>query len=38
VINSHDRDAFYAIFQRFAREHEIGLRISQKTASKSRRR
>ncbi|HEX2488331.1 MAG TPA: DNA double-strand break repair nuclease NurA [Blastocatellia bacterium] len=38
VINSRDRDAFYAIFQRFAREHEIGLRISQKTASKSRRR
>ena len=38
VISSRDRDAFYAIFQRFAREHEIGLRISQKTASKSRRR
>jgi NurA domain-containing protein len=38
VINSRDRDAFYAIFQRFAREQEIGLRISQKTASKSRRR
>jgi hypothetical protein len=38
VINSRDRDAFYAIFQRFAKEHEIGLRISQKTASKSRRR
>src|SRR5262245_30455083 len=38
VINSHDRDAFYAIFQRFAREQEIGLRISEKTASKSRRR
>jgi hypothetical protein len=38
VINSSDRDAFYAIFQRFAREQEIGLRISQKTASKSRRR
>src|SRR5499426_3331814 len=38
VINSRDRDAFYAIFQRFAREQEIGLRISQKAASKSRRR
>ena len=38
VINSRDRDAFYAIFQRFAREQEIELRISQKTASKSRRR
>jgi hypothetical protein len=38
VINSRDRDAFYAIFQRFAREQEIGLRISQKTDSKSRRR
>jgi NurA domain-containing protein len=38
VINSRDRDAFYAIFQRFAREQDIGLRISQKTASKSRRR
>src|SRR5215475_4568740 len=38
VINSRDRDAFYAIFQRFAREQEIDLRISQKTASKSRRR
>jgi hypothetical protein len=38
VINSRDRDAFYAIFQRFAREQEIGLRISEKNASKSRRR
>jgi NurA domain len=38
VINSRDRDAFYAIFQRFAREQEIGLQISQKIASKSRRR
>jgi len=38
VINSRDRDAFYAIFQRFAREQEIGLKISEKTASKSRRR
>lgn len=38
VINSSDRDAFHAIFQRFAREQQIDLRISQKTASKSRRR
>src|SRR5262245_20034978 len=38
VINSRDRDAFYDIFQRFAREQEIGMRISQKTGSKSRRR
>src|SRR5215475_5074536 len=38
VINSRDREAFYSIFQRFAREQEIGLRISEKTASKSRRR
>lgn len=38
VISSRDRDAFYAIFQRFAREQEFGLRISQKAASKSRRR
>jgi hypothetical protein len=38
VINSHDREAFYSIFQRVAKEQEIGLRISQKTASKSRRR
>ncbi|HEU0186089.1 MAG TPA: DNA double-strand break repair nuclease NurA [Blastocatellia bacterium] len=38
VISSHDRDAFHAIFQRFAREQQIDLRISQKTFSKSRRR
>jgi hypothetical protein len=38
VISSSDRDAFHAIFQRFAREQQIDLRISQKTASKSRRR
>jgi hypothetical protein len=38
VINSRDRDAFHAIFQRFVREQQIDLRISQKTASKSRRR
>src|SRR5215471_18234583 len=38
VINSRDREAFHAIFQRFAMEQQIDLRISQKTASKSRRR
>jgi hypothetical protein len=38
VINSSDRDAFHAIFQRFAREQQIDLRISQKASSKSRRR
>jgi NurA domain len=38
VISSRDRDAFYSIFQRFAREQEIGLRVSQKNTSKSRRR
>lgn len=38
VISSRDRDAFYAIFQRFAREQEFELRISQKAASKNRRR
>jgi hypothetical protein len=38
VINSRDRDAFHAIFQRFVREQQLDLRISQKTASKSRRR
>jgi NurA domain len=38
VISSRDRDAFHAIFQRFAREQRLDLRISQKSASKSRRR
>jgi len=38
VINSRDREAFHAIFQRFAVEQRIDLRISQKTSSKSRRR
>jgi hypothetical protein len=38
VISSRDRDAFYAIFQHFARQQAIGLRISQKAASKGRRR
>jgi hypothetical protein len=38
VINSRDREAFYAIFQRFTEEQQIDLRISQKAASKMRRR
>jgi hypothetical protein len=38
VINSRDREAFYAIFQRFTEEQQIELRISQKAASKMRRR
>ncbi len=38
VITSGDREAFYAIFQRFAFEQGVTLRISQKAASKSRRR
>ncbi len=38
VISSRDRDAFHAIFQRFAMDQQIDLRISQKAASKSRRR
>ncbi len=38
VISSRDRDAFYAIFQHFAERQKIGLQISQKNASKSRRR
>ncbi|MBO0857082.1 MAG: DNA double-strand break repair nuclease NurA [Chloracidobacterium sp.] len=38
VINSRDREMFHSIFQRFAMEQRIDLRISQKTASKSRRR
>lgn len=38
VISSRDRDAFYAIFQRFAKEQKIELRVSQKAASKNRRR
>jgi hypothetical protein len=38
VISSRDRDAFYAIFQRFAEEQRIELRTSQKAASKHRRR
>jgi len=38
VIGSRDREAFHAIFQRFAKEQGIELRISQKAASKARRR
>lgn len=38
VIGSPDRDAFYAIFHRFAREHGVETRISQKATSKLRRR
>jgi NurA domain len=38
VITSREREAFYAIFQRFAEEHGITLRFSQKVRSKRRRR
>lgn len=38
VINARDREAFYALFQRFAESYNINFRISQKAASKSRRR
>jgi hypothetical protein len=38
VISARDRDAFYAIFQHFARQQDIDLRASQKAASKGRRR
>ncbi len=38
VITSRDREAFYAIFQRFVAEQGIELRLSQKAASKARRR
>lgn len=38
VISARDRDAFYAIFQKFAEEQRIDLRISQKAVSKFRRR
>jgi hypothetical protein len=38
VINARDREAFYAIFQRFATEAGVDLRVSQKAASKARRR
>ncbi len=38
VITARDRDAFYAIFQQFAKDQNIDLRISQKAVSKFRRR
>lgn len=38
VITARDRDAFYAIFQKFAQDQNIDLRISQKAVSKFRRR
>lgn len=38
VISAHDRAAFYAIFQRFAEEQGIGLKVAPKAASKARRR
>ncbi len=38
VITARDRDAFYAIFQKFAEEHSLQLKISQKAVSKNRRR
>ena len=38
VITTRDREAFYALFQHFAKEQGIELRVSQKAASKSRRR
>jgi NurA domain len=38
VITARDRDAFYALFQQFAKDQNIDLRISQKAVSKFRRR
>ena len=38
VITARDREAFYAIFQQFAKDQQIDLRISQKAVSKFRRR
>ena len=38
VITARDRDAFYAIFQKFAEEQSLELKISQKAVSKNRRR
>ena len=38
VITARDREAFYAIFQKFAADQNIDLRISQKAVSKFRRR
>jgi hypothetical protein len=38
VITSREREAFYAIFQRYAKEQGVTLRFSQKVRSKTRRR
>ena len=38
AIGARDREQFYAIFQRFAEEQGVKLRVSQKVASKARRR
>ncbi len=38
VLSGRDREAFYVIFQRFAEEQGIKLRVSPKAASKARRR
>lgn len=38
VITARDREAFYAIFRRFAEEQGVDLRVSQKAVSKTRRR
>jgi len=38
VITPRDREIFYALFQQFAKEQGIELRVSQKAASKARRR
>ena len=38
VITARDREAFYALFQRFAADAGVALRVSQKAASKARRR
>lgn len=38
VMTARDREAFYAIFQKFAAEQGVDLRVSQKTVSKTRRR
>jgi hypothetical protein len=38
VLSGRDREAFYALFQRFAEQEGIALRVNQKAASKARRR
>jgi hypothetical protein len=38
VITARDRETFYALFQQFAEEQGVELRVSQKAASKARRR